>query len=262
LYGDDGLFEFSPDSDLTTLVDNIFVVEIETVENKALLWGFDIENENIDGLTLYGLDCTDTSTSILVQGAKYTRVNSFAVVDTIWLYTASTPENGNELFRTDGTPEGTYLLADIETGVQSSSILTKIQTGNTIYFETRNVDGKFDLWRTNGFISGTYKLSKNVQNTIYEGFEFPFPKSSHCNQIIFQTRVNDHTTIAMTNKIGGGISLPLYNGVSTPSISNVFPLGALDDGFYFTGRTEELGTALYRIDLSETAPEGVNLIAY
>ncbi|MCB0363697.1 MAG: hypothetical protein KDD35_13300, partial [Bdellovibrionales bacterium] len=73
-------------------------------------------------------------------------------------FEASTSGEGYELWRTDGTVEGTYLLKDINPGINSSSISFKGQIGNYVLFQAL-VDGEGrELWVSDGTSAGTTLL--------------------------------------------------------------------------------------------------------
>ncbi|MBO9521075.1 MAG: hypothetical protein J7518_06010 [Nocardioidaceae bacterium] len=57
---------------------------------------------------------------------------------------------GTELWRTDGTPEGTELVEDIDPGAGSGNPSGFWVAGNALYFGARNDTGGQELWRTDG----------------------------------------------------------------------------------------------------------------
>src|SRR5690606_10993771 len=79
--------------------------------------------------------------------------------------------NGNELWVTDGTPEGTSLFIDVNhsSGVNPSSLTA---VGDKLFFKgTKN--GYFGLCTSDGTIEGTKYLNINLDGpSINEGSEF------------------------------------------------------------------------------------------
>jgi ELWxxDGT repeat protein len=69
-----------------------------------------------------------------------------------------TPITGSELWRSDGSPEGTELILDIIPGIAGSNPeqLTVVQ--NRVYFTALNAEGARSLWVTTGETSGTRLL--------------------------------------------------------------------------------------------------------
>ena len=83
---------------------------------------------------------------------------------TIWLPVAELPTgtlfalddgHGAELWRTDGTAAGTYLLRDINPGEPSSSPTGFIVINDVAYFRADDGTNGKELWRTDGTTSGT-----------------------------------------------------------------------------------------------------------
>ena len=68
-------------------------------------------------------------------------------------------ETGKELWRTDGTADGTYLVKDIREGSDDSGITDFVVYDNHIYFGA-NIDGSWsELWKSDGTEEGTVQIS-------------------------------------------------------------------------------------------------------
>jgi trimeric autotransporter adhesin len=84
--------------------------------------------------------------------------SSYVAWDGILYFSAEDGVNGKELWRTDGTEAGTFMLKDINAGSASSSPSRLFQIGEQlIFFADNGVDGR-ELWRTDGTSDGTYLL--------------------------------------------------------------------------------------------------------
>lgn len=70
------------------------------------------------------------------------------------LFSANTPTNGTELWRSDGTVDGTVLVKDINPGIGSSEPRAFTLLGNRLYYAATNIDGT-ELWSTDGTDAGT-----------------------------------------------------------------------------------------------------------
>ncbi|HEX7096317.1 MAG TPA: hypothetical protein VF183_10570, partial [Acidimicrobiales bacterium] len=68
-------------------------------------------------------------------------------------FAASTPEQGNELWVTDGTPEGTHLVADLKAGPGDSAPINLIDLGGTLYFTANAASAGTQLWSTDGVLA-------------------------------------------------------------------------------------------------------------
>ena len=77
------------------------------------------------------------------------------VMDGVLYFTATTEAEGFELWRSDGTLAGTYLLKDIEPGRASSEPGGYVVVGSLLFFvATTDHYGK-ELWQTDGTPQGT-----------------------------------------------------------------------------------------------------------
>jgi hypothetical protein len=107
------------------------------------------------------------------------------------------------------------------------------------------------LWSITDGVDGPAFIGDLIEAINLDLFELPLVLQEPEERIVFRTNKNGIETMAITSILGNSFSFPLLGASAT--ITDVVPLGSLNDGFYFVGRTSELGTALYRIDLSETA---------
>ena len=89
-------------------------------------------------------------------------------------FSASDGENGRELWVTDGTPQGTNLVKDINPGesddgfVNGSSPRDFIELNNKLYFSADNEENGRELWVTDGTPEGTNlvkDINPNVSNS-------------------------------------------------------------------------------------------------
>ena len=72
-------------------------------------------------------------------------------------FTADDGINGRELWTSDGTPEGTQLVLDINEGASDSLLSNFVAIDDTLYFiQGRSVNA--GLWQSNGTAEGTFKV--------------------------------------------------------------------------------------------------------
>lgn len=95
-------------------------------------------------------------------------VNNLIGVNGILYFTAydTNYEHGEELWRSDGTAEGTYIVKDINPGGGSSEITSIINVDGTLYFRARE-GGIHRLWKSNGTEQGTVEISTAVSSNGY-----------------------------------------------------------------------------------------------
>ncbi len=95
----------------------------------------------------------DNSNSIFMS-AQY-----FAEMNDILYFAADGGGNNIELWRSDGTEAGTYLLKDLAIGGSSvPEFITAIE--NNIYFRCKNTVGESELWKSDGTEAGTILLKQ------------------------------------------------------------------------------------------------------
>jgi len=80
-------------------------------------------------------------------------------------FTATTPTEGIELWKTNGTVQGTVLLKDINPGVAYSYPGPFIQAQGKLYFAAESADYGRELWCTDGTSSGTAMVSDIAAGT-------------------------------------------------------------------------------------------------
>jgi ELWxxDGT repeat protein len=120
-----------------------------------------LANDGIHGLELWRSDGTDAGTYLLAdigpgkQAYGGSNVLEGAVLEGVLYFTADDAVSGSELWRTDGTREGTFLAADIMPGYEGSSPADLTIAGNRLYF--RLSDG---LWSSDGTRIGTLRIAE------------------------------------------------------------------------------------------------------
>lgn len=118
------------------------------------------------GVDLWKSDGTAEGTVVIreiLPGGYYISPESFYVMDGLLFFRASGYLNGSftgtELWRTDGTREGTFMLRDLYPGAQSSYPYTLAALNGELYFSADGFSngervGR-ELWKTNGTPEGT-----------------------------------------------------------------------------------------------------------
>lgn len=78
------------------------------------------------------------------------------------LFTMTTPAEGYELWRSNGTAAGTALVKDINPGTVSSEISTYTIFNNEVFFAAKTAAHGVELWKTDGTTAGT-QLVKDIR---------------------------------------------------------------------------------------------------
>src|SRR5262249_56684002 len=96
---------------------------------------------------------------------------NFANVGGTLFFTAASPGLGTELWKSDGTAEGTVLVKDINPGSASSTPLLLTNVGETLFFRASEAATGGELWKSDGTAEGTV-LVKDINR----GSEGSFPR--------------------------------------------------------------------------------------
>ncbi|GAB3516572.1 hypothetical protein GCM10027442_34370 [Emticicia fontis] len=92
--------------------------------------------------------------------------NNLTGVNGILFFTAYDVDyvHGEELWRSDGTAAGTYMVKDINPGGSSSDITELVNVNGTLYFAARDASNITRLWKSDGTESGTVMVSTDVSS--------------------------------------------------------------------------------------------------
>lgn len=86
----------------------------------------------------------------------------FASLGNIAVFEATTAEEGRELWASDGTAAGTFLLADVCPGACSANLRGLLATPKGYFFSAGNQFGERELWVTRGTPASTIRLATRL----------------------------------------------------------------------------------------------------
>jgi len=89
-------------------------------------------------------------------GSANSTPSELGVYNNILYFRATNGTNGSELWRSDGTEVGTYMVKDIYTGASNSVASNFTVYNNILYFRATNGTNGYELWRSDGTTAGTY----------------------------------------------------------------------------------------------------------
>jgi ELWxxDGT repeat protein len=94
---------------------------------------------------------------------------NFTNVNGTLFFTANVGPDGFEMWKSDGTATGTYKLKDFKfvpfsnpDRQQNHVPLKLVAVGNTLFFTANNTGVSYDLWKTDGTVSGTIEVKKGI----------------------------------------------------------------------------------------------------
>ena len=200
--------------------------------------------EPSSGVELYLTDGTASGTQLVkdigptTYSGVFLSTNSHAELGNISVFAANNLTNGAELWRSDGTEAGTFMLKNInqipsQNGLDFSSNpggFTKI--GNAIYLRTEDTFGITSLWRTDGTIAGTNKVFslRNIDGTIS-----PIIREFK-GKLAFLTFTNSGTRLWQSDGTETGTA-PISNAVfvDNNAIEAIYPMDSI---LFFSGKTD------------------------
>ncbi len=184
------------------------------------------------------------------------------VVDGHFLFAGSHPATGVELWRSDGTREGTTLILDIHPGLSSSTPANLTGHGRFVYFTADDGDHGSELWRTDGTAAGT-TLVRDVCPGECNGT----PANSPLPGVLVEAAAGDHVFFAAYDETHG-TELWRSDGTAggTQMVVDLWPgaesswptqLSAVGSELYFVATADE-PARLWRTDGTPAGTSRVN----
>lgn len=120
---------------------------------------------------LFGASWAQTYSLIqdIYPGTTGAQINDAILVGNKVLMMAGDPTHDVELWISDGTPAGTYMVKDIYAGSDPSYPATFVEMGGYVYFRADHPSYGFEIWRSDGTNAGT-TLVKDVNPGTADGF--------------------------------------------------------------------------------------------
>ncbi|MFM7152436.1 MAG: ELWxxDGT repeat protein, partial [Gemmataceae bacterium] len=190
----------------------------------------------------------------IAPGSGSSNPSSLLVVGTNLYFTATNPNTGDELYKTNGTAAGTVLVKDIMPGVVGSSPSNFAGMNGILYFTAQDPLKGLELWRSDGTAAGTYMVKD-----INPGIGSSRPTSlTVVNGVLYFTAFNPSygTELWMSNgtEAGTGLVRDINPGAGSSSPMNLTPYrGQLA----FSAAAPGSGIELY---ITNGTPAGTNLV--
>lgn len=177
---------------------------------------------------------------------------TFPVLNGISYFVADDGVHGAELFRSDGSKDGTYIVKDLFAGPASSNPVNITIAGSNIFFITNDSaknDGSKNLWVSDGTASGTRLVKK---------FSYLYQSMALGNSLYF---INNSTQLWKSDGTEQGtvmlfdFSKPPFNGDAIGSIYIV------NGRIFFTGSSHNFNNNQYVLWVTDGTVNGTVVIS-
>lgn len=252
LYSTDGTVAGTKIIDLRPGKDSFYARYFFKFNDKLCFEGYTPENKH----SLFVSDGTLEGTVAL----------NYDVVDTPYLvngntlyFRGSNGNDGQELCKTDGTPEGTSMIKDICPGKPSGFPDNMVWSNGKIYFTADDGVNKKQAWVSDGTADGTFMLkdiytagtygSRANDVTAYDGAVYFTAEIAKNDFQLFKTDGTTAGTVSIQPIDATSTSNPL--GVNGPTITPPIPPTVIDGFFFFAGNYYGNGRELCSLKSSE-----------
>lgn len=222
------------------------------------LWRSDGTSDGTYRIIVLPLEDTELQSSMSASqrsGSSQSSSSDCIIHNNVLYFAHYTRAKGRELWRSDGTTEGTYLLKDINDGTGSSSpnqfVIAK---GEVFFIASDGINGK-EVWKTNGTTEGTHLIK-----VIYNGGRnvvTPYGLVA-ANDLAFFIGYDDDSGFEVWRTDGTEVGTHVLKNLKTWGIGDdPTALVAFKNQLFFGATYDDGATALWRSDGTE---EGTHLV--
>ncbi len=175
-----------------------------------------------------------------------------AQIGTIFYYAAAASVSGQELWRSDGTPGGTWLVRDISAGSRSSAPADLTSVNGTLYFSAITNGAKRGLWQSDGTSVGTQQVPLLSGNSMWNPTNF----ASFDGRLFFTADSSAGRELWQSDGTAAGTFM-VQDMSAGPSSSSPANLTVAGGKLFFTANDPEHGGAIWKISSADSQPEMV-----
>lgn len=196
-------------------------------------------SDNVNGTEIWRSDGTEAGTHIVkdinpglgeCSNSVFMSGQYFTVMDHVLYFAADGGGNNIELWRSDGTDAGTYLVKDLAVGESSVPQYLSAIDG-FLYFQCKNAAGESELWKTDGTEAGCVLLKTIwVRSYDYKGAFFKYG-----DYIYFSGGVDPYD-LELWRTDGTPSGTVLFKEINASSGSDPREFHELNGKFIFTAR--------------------------
>lgn len=124
-----------------------------------------------------------------LNNVSSTEYPMFTAINGILYFTANDGLHGRELWKTNGTPEGTVLVKDIMPGAQSSDLNYLTAVAGVLCFRADDGVHGYELWASTG-----EEICTNIVTDMYPGTQNAMPQNlTEVNQVLYYSAFYPYT---------------------------------------------------------------------
>lgn len=162
------------------------------------------------------------------------------------IFSATDLTLGRELWRTDGTADGTKMLKDIWSGSGWGNPEHFTTAGGLVYFTSQDATHGVELWRSDGTTAGTFMVKDLIPGP---GSPYPEPRGAAGNLLFFTANQEGTKGGQLWKSDGTEAGTALVTTIYPSHTSSVwiYPVGTVGNIFYFRAGAPA-GVELWRSD--------------
>ena len=181
----------------------------------------------------------------IIVGRDGSYAEEFVEASGLVFFRASDGLHGEELWRTDGTTEGTILVKDIFPGSSSSEPQHLISINGTLYFRADDGVHGAGLWKSDGTADGTVLVKDTAPGHGYTG-PLPDHLTNVNGTLYFRGHEGGQKLWKSDGTTGGTVMVSNIDADYSGSMPDQWLV--VNDRLYFSGNDGVHGRELYRTD--------------
>ena len=191
--------------------------------------------------------------------------SDFVQLGNMWYFVATDNTHGRELWKTDGTEQGTEIVVDLHAGEESSFPYGLVNVDGTLFFAADNGTTGLELWKSDGTAAGTVLVKD-----IHAGNDSETNPNSSTPQnltdvggVLYFTANDGVTGVELWKSDGTSEGTVLVRDIfegdqansNDPNNSAPSDFVALGDTLIFTATDDQSGREIWKSDGTEAGTE-------